>query len=98
MNQYLFQLSLPEAEQFFTDCFARALARVLPAATEPLPAGKPGALLQMKDVCAFLSISRPTCYEWMRAGRLPFYRKGRRLYFKQSEVLASLEKPKARFA
>ncbi|RAK63439.1 helix-turn-helix domain-containing protein [Hymenobacter edaphi] len=98
MNHYLFQLSLPEAEQFLTDCFARALARVLASSEGRPPVDKPGALLQMKDVCALLSISRPTCYEWMRAGRLPFYRKGRRLYFKHNEVLASLEKPKARFA
>ncbi|KAA9327247.1 helix-turn-helix domain-containing protein [Hymenobacter busanensis] len=95
MNDYLIHLSLADAEQLITDCVTRALARAASTNNPTVPA-TPGALLGMKDVCQLLTISRPTCYKWMDAGRLPFYRKGRRLYFKYSEVMASLEKPKRR--
>lgn len=95
MADYLFQLSVEEAEEFLVQCFMRAIARSGSNAVAR-SVETPGQLLQMKEVCALLRISRPTCYEWMKAGRLPHYRKGSRIYFKQAEVLASLEKPKTK--
>ncbi|RYU81805.1 DNA-binding protein [Hymenobacter persicinus] len=93
MSEYLFQLSLPDAEQFIMECVTRALSQhgMLPSAKET-SATEP--LLQMAQVCQLLSITRPTCNKWMAEGRLPSYRQGRRVYFKRAEVLASLERPK----
>jgi excisionase family DNA binding protein len=51
-----------------------------------------------KDVCRLLRCSEPTMTKWMTAGKIPFYRKGRRVYFFRSEVLKSLEQPLKRRA
>jgi excisionase family DNA binding protein len=93
MSEFLFQLSLADAEQFITDCVTKALSQTGATTVAPGPSTNE-RLLQMAQVCQMLSITRPTCYKWMEAGRLPSYRQGRRVYFKKAEVLASLERPK----
>ncbi|MFB9863426.1 helix-turn-helix domain-containing protein [Rufibacter immobilis] len=45
------------------------------------------------DVCRLLRCSVPTINKWMASGKIPFKRKGRRVYFFKSEVLKSLEQP-----
>ncbi|SDX68084.1 helix-turn-helix transcriptional regulator [Hymenobacter psychrophilus] len=39
------------------------------------------------EVCQQLGISKTTLTEWMKNGTVPFLRLGRRIYFKQDEVL-----------
>ncbi|QCR23786.1 helix-turn-helix domain-containing protein [Pontibacter sp. SGAir0037] len=45
------------------------------------------------EACRLLRCSQPTMTKWMAEGKVPFYRKGRRVYFFKSEVLSSLEQP-----
>lgn len=49
--------------------------------------------ISKKEVCLLLGCSEPTMTKWMAAGKIPFGRKGRRVYFFRSEVLKSLEQP-----
>lgn len=51
------------------------------------------APISKKEVCRLLRCSEPTMTKWMATGKIPFRRKGRRVYFFKSEVLKSLEQP-----
>jgi excisionase family DNA binding protein len=45
------------------------------------------------EACRLLRCSQPTMTKWMSEGKIPFYRKGRRVYFFRSEILTSLDRP-----
>lgn len=44
-------------------------------------------LLTVEEVAEYLEVSKVTIHTWKREGKLPFYRMGRRVYFKKSEIL-----------
>jgi excisionase family DNA binding protein len=48
--------------------------------------------LKLTDVSKLLKVSKVTIHAWKKAGLLPFYRIGRRVYFKESEVLEAMKK------
>ncbi|MER2996157.1 helix-turn-helix domain-containing protein [Pontibacter populi] len=49
-------------------------------------------VLEAQEVIKLLKISPATLENWKRQSKIPFYRIGRRVYFKESEVLTSLNK------
>ncbi len=44
--------------------------------------------ITIAEVCRILRVSKPTIHKMKREKRLPFYRIGRKVYFKRSEVMA----------
>jgi excisionase family DNA binding protein len=44
-------------------------------------------ILEVDAVCRMFGVSRTTVYEWRRSGKVPSYHRGRRVYFKKSELL-----------
>ena len=50
------------------------------------PSGTPEKWVNLEDIAVHLSISEDTARTWVRDGRLPFYRAGKRYKFKISEV------------
>ena len=48
-------------------------------------------LVTRKDIARLFGVSLVTVNAWMKKGLLPFHRINRRIYFKKSEVLATLE-------
>lgn len=44
-------------------------------------------ILEVDDVCRMFGVSRTTVYEWRRSGKVNSYQRGRRVYFKKSELL-----------
>ena len=48
-------------------------------------------LIKTPEACALLQVSKVTLYKWMEQGRIKGYKMGTRLYFKKSELLASVE-------
>jgi len=44
-------------------------------------------LLTVEEIAEYLGVSKVTIYSWKKEGKLPFYRMGRRVYFKKSEIL-----------
>lgn len=42
--------------------------------------------VNLEDVADYLSVSKDTVRAWMKDGKLPFYRAGKRYKFKISEV------------
>jgi len=49
--------------------------------------------ISKKEICRFLNCSEPTMTKWMAEGKIPFGRKGRRVYFFKSQVVKSMEQP-----
>ncbi len=47
-------------------------------------------LLTVDETCEFLSISRVTLHVWKKNGRLPYYRIGHRVYFKEVDIISAL--------
>ena len=44
-------------------------------------------ILEVDDVCRLFGVTRTTVYAWRRTGKVKSYQKGRRVYFKRSELL-----------
>lgn len=83
-----------------TDSFKALIAEVL---KEHLPESKSDAtpyvdesdeILEAPEVLELLKISPATLENWKRQGKIIFYRIGRRVYFKKSEIKAALTKGK----
>jgi excisionase family DNA binding protein len=51
-------------------------------------------LLQISDVAEMLNVSLSTVHSYKRQGIFPFYRIGRRIYFKRDEVIEKLKEAK----
>ena len=49
-------------------------------------------VLNFEETLQFLKIKRGTLREWVRFGRIPVHRLGRRVYFKRNVLEAILEK------
>ena len=48
-------------------------------------------LVTRKDIARLFGVTLVTVNAWMKKGLLPYHRINRRIYFKKSEVLATLE-------
>ena len=48
-------------------------------------------LLKMEDVCSYFQVSRPTVYEWLRAGKLRSIKIKARRFFRWEDVKLLLE-------
>lgn len=44
------------------------------------------------EVCKILKISKPSVFNYRKRGIITFYRIGRRVFYKKSEILSSLKK------
>ena len=51
-----------------------------------------GPLLTVKDACAYLRVSKRNLYCWRMAGLIPYFKIGRAVRFRKSEVNATLER------
>lgn len=54
-------------------------------------------LLNIEDVQKIFRVSKVTIHKWKKAGLLPYYKVNRKLYFKKSEVINSLEHKKRKW-
>src|SRR5688572_27565438 len=92
---HLFQLSLEDAASFIKDCVHQSLDQVFPSnyrvPPDSLVSTKEEPPISVSDVCELLHISRPTCGAWMKSGKIPYRRMGRRIFFFRQEVIKSLE-------
>ncbi|GEM_PF-325298 len=53
--------------------------------------GLPERLLTKREMADELDISLVSLTEWMKNGRIPYMRMGKRVYFRKREVLESME-------
>ena len=52
----------------------------------------PFPLLTEKDACAYLKVSKRNLYCWRMAGLVPYFKIGRAVRFRKSELDAALER------
>lgn len=49
-------------------------------------------LLKIGDIAKMLHVSNVTVFAWKKAGKIPFHRISRKIYFKKNEVMDALKK------
>ncbi|MHA6248185.1 helix-turn-helix domain-containing protein [Pontibacter sp. CAU 1760] len=91
-NDLLIYKTAPE----FIEAVAQRTAELLREGASTQPTVNPEAEepISIQEVCSLLRVSRPTLHSWMAQGKIPFHRKGRRVYLFKTEVLQSLEAPR----
>jgi len=47
-------------------------------------------LLSIEDVQNIFNVSKMTIHKWKKKGLIPYYKMNRKLYFKRSEIFASM--------
>jgi len=52
---------------------------------------QPEQLLTIQEAAAFLSLAVPTIYSNVSKGKLPFMKRGNRLYFSRAELMAYIK-------
>lgn len=57
---------------------------------QPQPSDK-HVLVEIEDACRSIKKAKPTIYTLVRKGLLPAYKKGKKLYFHEDELLAWIE-------
>jgi excisionase family DNA binding protein len=57
---------------------------------EPLPED----LLSIEDIQKLFNVSKVTVHKWKKKGLIPFYKMNRKVYFKKSEVISSMNHKK----
>ena len=55
------------------------------------PASDKHVLVEIEDACRIIRKAKPTIYTLVRKGLLPAYKKGKKLYFYEDELLAWIE-------
>ena len=90
-------------DQIFTSLTAEELVRTIKdsiqdALTEEhansIKKEKDEDLLTIEDVQKIFRVSKVTIHKWKKLGLLPYYKVNRKLYFKKSEVIDSLQNKK----
>jgi len=51
-------------------------------------------LLNIEDIQKVFNVSKVTVHKWKKKGLLPYYKMNRKVYFKKSEVIASMSHKK----
>lgn len=71
----------------------QAVREVLSESTQTAAAPQPEAYFHgLKALADFLGISEVSAWRLKKSGKIPFYQAGKKLFFKQSDVLQSLQK------
>lgn len=55
------------------------------------PASDKHVLVEIEDACRIIRKAKPTIYTLIRKGLLPAYKKGKKLYFYEDELLTWIE-------
>ena len=51
-------------------------------------------LLSIEDIMQLFNVSKVTVHKWKKKGLIPFYKMNRKVYFKKSEVISSMNHKK----
>ena len=51
-------------------------------------------LLKIEEACELLKVSKVTIHKWKKQNKIRSYRIGRKIYFKKSELMNSIQVPK----
>ena len=79
---------LPEAVGYLTEQVIELKKMV--AELQP-PTSDKHVLIEIEDACRIIRKAKPTIYTLVRKGQLPAYKKGKKLYFYEDELLTWIE-------
>lgn len=84
--------TLPQAVSYLIEKVER-LESLLENQPEPAASDNPNQRMNLKELQAYLPDhpAAPTVYGWVRNNLIPFYKKGKKLSFKKSEIDAWLD-------
>jgi len=83
----LYGINVEELKDFISKSVTTGIQNFLSQENE-----KQDQLINVEEVTRLLNVSKVTVFKWKKEGRIPFYRIGRRIFFKKQEVLDSLKK------
>jgi excisionase family DNA binding protein len=77
----------------FKDCVKEALLEVIPdlELTLPVQKDKEDKLMTRDELKQYLGISYVSIYKKMKAGKLPYKKFGKRVYFSHAEIMKILD-------
>ncbi len=78
-TQILFTFSEEEFKQMFTEVIKAALSEIKIEVVED-------KIMTRQEVADYLRISLPTLHDYMKKGRIPFYRINSRIRFKKKDL------------
>jgi excisionase family DNA binding protein len=87
-NMVLFPISLAELTNQIENSVRKAFSNL--TINIPKAERQEDRLLTRKELSELLDISLVTIHQRMKDGKLPFYKNGRRVYFKYNEVIQSM--------
>ena len=77
----LFPVELAELKAIISDCLEDCLTN------HQQNSQNTEEVLEVDGVCKMFGVSRTTVYHWRRTGKVNSYQRGRRVFFKKSELL-----------
>jgi excisionase family DNA binding protein len=81
-------LSPIDPEKLISDIADRVTVNILKAVKEgQTPTDQPEQLLTIKEAAQFLKLTVPTIYSKVSKGELPVMKRGKRLYFSNTELM-----------
>lgn len=80
-NVFLTQLSIPEVRQLLREEIKEALAQ-----HSPSDQNENKKILNFEEACTYLSISKSHGYKLTSKGLIPHSKRGKRIYFKKSDL------------
>lgn len=78
----LISMEVADLQSVIIDCVNACLKH-----HQVVSANSTDKILGVDEVCEKFGVSRTTIYEWRRTGKVPSHQRGRRVYFKESELL-----------
>lgn len=90
-KQIFTNVPFDELADMIKDCVKQVISN---QSLIPKKENLPEELLSFDDLIKIFNVSKVTLHKWKKKGLLPFYKMNRRVYFKRSEVINSMNHKK----
>ena len=87
-KQIFTSFDLDELKEIIQDCISNSLLKESQTINKE---EKEEELLTIDSIQKLFRVSKVTIHKWKKKGLIPYYKLNRRLYFKKSEVINSLQ-------
>lgn len=90
-ERVFFSLEVDEFKELIRKGVSEVLSKQKDVSENKTP---PDDLLNIQDIQKIFKVSKVTVHKWKKKGLIPFYKMNRRVYFKKSEVIDSMNHKK----
>ncbi|MEM8900144.1 MAG: helix-turn-helix domain-containing protein [Bacteroidota bacterium] len=88
MEELIISLTKGELEDLIESTVSRVLKAYQATQTQPQSSSDPDKeILTVQEAADLFRVTPASIHAWKREGKLKFFRRGRRIYFKRSEIL-----------